>query len=124
MVTLAPATNFDHFWHTAVTKARNLQNFFPFPQQKEALEDDHTVVTAADETAEKSAAICHMLRLFLGNGFTESLSVEDLRGLHHSFLQEVSWEEFGRRKSGIVEVHEGLEGDKSPSSLPALHHTT
>ena len=80
----------------AVRKARNPQNFLPFPRRKK----------------EEALAFCHLLRLFLDNGFSDSPIVEDFRGPHPRLLQDVSWEEFGGRKSSIAEVHEGLERDR------------
>ena len=60
----------------------------------------------------KAQRFALLLRLLMGNSFVDSLIVEDPRGPLYCLLQEISCEEFGERKPGIAEVHEGLKGDR------------
>ena len=121
-----------------VREARNIQNFFPFPQTKrkkllkddDAEEEDHKDVPQEEpedrldlSLLEKQPRKVQLFALLLRLSWATALRIASLwrtlRGPLHRCLQDISWEEVGESKPGIVEVHEGLEGDRV---LHLCHH--
>ena len=81
--------------------------------------EDHLDLSLLEKRPWKVQLFALLLRLSWATALRIASLWRTLRRPLHRCLQDISWEEVGESKPSIVEVHEGLEGDRV---LHLCHH--